>query len=209
MTIEEMTASETGVAASAIAGGLPLSGFFGMMLQTGQTTCYDAASVPIPCGGTGQDGELKRGMKRRYVDNGDGTITDTKTDLVWEKESDDGSIHDGDVVLDWNGAFAKIAALNAMAFAGRTDWRLPNAIELQSLADYGNANPAVSDAFDTGCVSGCTVLTCSCTRLWPYWTSTTTFDAKNFAWTTDFREGLVRIQKKPHFIPARAVRGGL
>lgn len=207
--VEEMSASETSAAAGAIAGSLPLSGFWSIPLETGQTACWTGGGVTVPCAGTGQDGAEQRGMKRRYADNGDGTITDEKTGLTWEKESDDGSIHDGDTVGDWNHALTKIALLNVTAFAGHTDWRLPNVFELQSLADYGVQNPAVSAAFNTGCTPGCTVLTCSCTRNWPYWTSTTAFDLQTFGWAVSFRDGLTHTQRKSNSIPARAVRGGL
>src|SRR5262245_19776257 len=61
----------------------------GQRLKTGQTTCYDPAGAVILCAGTGQDGELQNGLARSYVDNGDGTITDTKTGLMWEKLSDE------------------------------------------------------------------------------------------------------------------------
>src|SRR5262249_8529536 len=95
----------------------------GQPLQTGQTTCYDTAGTVIACAGTGQDGELQKGLARAYVDNGDGTITDTKTGLMWEKLSDDGSIHDWDTTYTWADAFTvKVAALNSGMFAGYTDW---------------------------------------------------------------------------------------
>jgi hypothetical protein len=41
-----------------------------------------------------------------YVDNGDGTITDAVTGLMWEKLSDDGSIHDADAAYGWPEALA-------------------------------------------------------------------------------------------------------
>ena len=44
-----------------------------------------------------------RAVRRRFVDNGDGTITDTQTGLMWEKKSDDGSIHDKDNRYTWAG----------------------------------------------------------------------------------------------------------
>ena len=117
------------------------------------------AGTVIPCAGTGQDGELQKGLARAYVDNGDGTITDTKTGLMWEKLSDDGSIHDKDTTYTWANAFAvKVATLNGGGgFAGYTDWRVPNVNELQSLVNYGAVNPAVSPAFNTGCAPACTV----------------------------------------------------
>src|SRR5262245_43844520 len=35
-------------------------------------------------------------MGSRWVDNGDGTVTDRLTDLTWEQKTDDASIHDKD-----------------------------------------------------------------------------------------------------------------
>ena len=49
-----------------------------------------------------------------------------------------------------------IAGLNSTAFAGYTDWRLPNVKELQSIVNYENVIPAVSPAFNTGCEPACT-----------------------------------------------------
>ena len=63
---------------------------------TGQTTCWDSNGNAISCAGTGQDGELRKGAALAYVDNGDGTVTDVNTGLVWEKLSHDGSVHDED-----------------------------------------------------------------------------------------------------------------
>jgi hypothetical protein len=213
VTVQERIASETAVVATALAGGPLIGGFFGMMLKTGETTCFENATSPIPCAGTGQDGELRKGLSRVYIDHGDGTITDTKTGLMWEKESDDGSIHDGDARYGWAAAFAKVATLNATSFAGYTDWRLPNVIEVQSLMDYGISGdtlsiPAVSPAFNTGCVPGCSVLTGSCTKNVFYWTSTTTAQDRRYAFGGWFSQGSLIRQFKTNPLSARAVRGG-
>jgi Protein of unknown function (DUF1566) len=97
---------------------------------TGQTTCSnsDVVGTVTPCAGTGQDGDIRAGAALSYTDNGDGTITDNNTGLMWEKKSDDGSIHDQDTAYTWDDAFGvHIAGLNAgSGFAGHTDWRLPN-----------------------------------------------------------------------------------
>jgi hypothetical protein len=188
----------------------------GHPLKTGQTQCWNSSnSAPIPCAGTGQDGELRKGLDRLHVDNGDGTILDMGTGLVWEKLSDDGSIHDRDNTFHWHDAFAyKVAALNALAFAGHTDWRVPNVNELQSLANYGTGVPAVWPAFNTGCVAACTVLTCSCD--WrvgftsaTYWSSSGTASHPPYAWTVAFHDGSVTtFVKGNHLFHVRAVRGG-
>jgi hypothetical protein len=63
-----------------------------------------------------------------------------------------------------------IATLNAGGgFAGHTDWRVPNIIQLDSLKNFGAMIPATWPAFNAGCAPACTVLTCSCTVSAYYW----------------------------------------
>ncbi len=181
---------------------------------TGQTTCWNSAGTVIPCAGTGQDGDIRAGAVLSYTDNGDGTITDNNTGLMWEKKSDDGSIHDQDTLYTWDDAFAiHIAGLNAAAgFAGHTDWQVPNVKELQSIMNYENFNPAVSPAFNTGCVAACTVLTCSCTAARGYWSSSTVAVpplGPSDAWLVIFFDGTIIANFKGNARHVRAVRGGL
>jgi hypothetical protein len=181
----------------------------GALLRTGQATCWDTAGTVVACAGTGQDGELQKGLARAYVDNGDGTITDTKTGLMWEKLADDGSIHDKDNTYSWSGAFVRAATLNSGGgFAGHTDWRVPNRAELESLVSLGAFSPAVSPAFNTGCAPSCTVLTCSCTVSPYYWSSSTYQDYPAYAWGVGFLDGSVNAGYKPYDGSVRAVRGG-
>lgn len=179
-------------------------------VRTGQTTCWNTAGTVIDCAGTGQDGELQRGEPRAYLDLGHGTIRDQRTALMWEKLSDDGSIHDKDNSYSWANAFTvKIATLNTPpCFAGFCDWRLPNTFELYSLVNLGNRNPAVSLAFVTGCTPGCTALTCSCTIGGDYWSSSAGAGDPQFAWCVGFFEGDTRELYKNFPIHVRAVRGG-
>jgi len=179
----------------------------GQRLTTGQLTCYSATGTPIACAGTGQDGDLQKGLPRVYVDNGDGTMTDTRTGLMWEKLSDDGSIHDWNIPYTWiNAINTKIATLNSASFAGHNDWRLPNVNELQSLVSYGGLNPAINPAFYSSCSPGCTVTTCSCTSSLLYWTSTTYRDDPTSAWIVDFYLGIVTSSGKFFNEYVRAVR---
>lgn len=179
------------------------------LLKTGQTTNY----------GLGTDGDLQLGIAQGYVDNGDGTITDTRTGLMWEKKSDDGSVHDRDDYYTWSTgspylndgtAFSTfLPALNTPpCFAGHCDWRLPNINELESIRNLNFVNPAVSAEFyNSGCPSGCTVLTCSCTSTSLYWSSSTFTRFSSDAWGVSFADGAVVNGLKVTGAYVRAVRG--
>jgi hypothetical protein len=64
-----------------------------------------------------------------FVDNGDGTVTDLATGLMWMKD-------DSGVGMNWQDALAYAEGLSC---AGYDDWRLPNAKELQSIVDYSRS----------------------------------------------------------------------
>ena len=66
-----------------------------------------------------------------FVDNGDGTITDLSTGLMW-MTVDSGFLEE-DGAMDWEAALSWAETLD---YAGYTDWKLPNAKELQSIVDY-------------------------------------------------------------------------
>lgn len=70
---------------------------------TGQTTCLTDDGNPMPCDGTGRDAETQAGAPLQYTDNGDGTVTDLNTGLMWEKKSDDSTLHDKDFQYPWAG----------------------------------------------------------------------------------------------------------
>ncbi len=176
---------------------------------TGQTTCWDSSGNVIPCAGTGQDGDIQAGKTLRYKDNGNGTITDKITGLIWEKKSDDDSIHDMNTFYTWTEAFEiHVATLNDMNFAKRHDWRLPNAKELQTIVDYENTDPAVDPAFNNGCIPGATVLTGSCTPAFGYWSSSTYGFNPTSAWLVFFYDGFAYASDKDNGAIVRAVRGG-
>lgn len=79
-----------------------------------------------------------------FVDNGDGTVSDLATGLMWQK-ADDG------IARNWEEALAYAENLNV---ASNNDWRLPNAKELQSIVDYSRSpqttnSPAIDPVFET------------------------------------------------------------
>jgi hypothetical protein len=101
-----------------------------------------------------------------------------------------------------------IATLNSTVFGGRSDWRLPNANELQSLANYGTANPAVDPVFNTACPVGCLPTACSCTNNGFYWSSTTNESATAGAWGGFFSNADLHSGSKAVGDFARGVAGG-
>ena len=98
-----------------------------------------------------------------FVDNGDGTITDTNSTLMWQKTS----------ACQYSWADA-ILYCNELRFAGYTDWRLPDIEELETLVNY-EYDPAIDPIFY--CVS------------WPYWSSTGSIGQSDKAWGISFDNG--------------------
>jgi len=102
-----------------------------------------------------------------FHDNGDGTITDRATGLMWSKT-------DSGKGMNWEAALAWVQAKNTEQYLGHNDWRLPHAKELQSIVDYTRSpdttgSPAVNPLFN------CTQITNEIGNAdYPYyWTSTT------------------------------------
>jgi serine/threonine-protein kinase len=62
----------------------------------------------------------------RFTDNGNGTVTDSETGLIWQKNPSPERI-------TWPEAQLYVAELNEASFAGHHDWRLPSNEELESI----------------------------------------------------------------------------
>ena len=119
--------------------------------RTGQDECWDASSkdpddphFTVHCGLTGQDGDARAGLVPphvRFTDNGDGTVTDNFTGLVWLRQAN----CIANTQPDWETALNLAAALPGTTFplcglgegSFPGDWRVPNVNELMSLVDYG------------------------------------------------------------------------
>lgn len=104
------------------------------VVDTGQMYCYDAAlSIPCPAEGeafAGQDGQYP-GIQPNYADNGDGTVTDLNTGLMWPKNPGE--------KMSYTQATEGAAAFN---LGGYTDWRLPTIKELYSLIVFTGTDPS-------------------------------------------------------------------
>jgi hypothetical protein len=78
----------------------------------------------------------------RFTDNGNGTVTDNLTGLIWLKNSNCYGVRDWSTALsDANGLSSGQCGLTDGSIAG--EWRLPNLRELFSLVDAENYNPAL------------------------------------------------------------------
>jgi len=161
---------------------------------TGQTTTV----------ATGDDGAYQTGcpMEGRFVDNGDGTVTDNCTGLMWQQETAD--MNGDEVITPWDPNTGSPDATNwqqALQYCegltlgedGYADWRLPNIRELQSIVDYGRATPATDPVFSTEPAY--------------YWSSSTIVSDSSSAWYVNFSVGNVDAHRRktlPGYV--RAVR---
>ena len=77
---------------------------------------------------------------KRFKDNGDKTITDTKTSLMWMKE--DSYLHSGHWV-NWFKSIQFIKKINKEGFANQYDWQLPTVMQLTTLFEINKTNSKV------------------------------------------------------------------
>ena len=168
-----------------------------------------AAGYPSPTAKSGQtsssavgdDGDLQKGVEwpvSRFVDNGDGTVTDGLTGLTWMKNANCWG------TMTWANALTKISGLNAgtESCSGyttgiHTDWHLPNRRELRSLIDYGRYNPALPSGHPFSDVQSSY-----------YWSSTSYANSTDNAWIVYLGNGRVNDNFKSYSYYVWPVRGG-
>jgi len=175
-------------------------------LRTGQTTCYNDDGSPLTCLGTTQDGETQFGIARQFIDNNNGTISDTSTGLVWEKLSANENIHGASRTHTWAEALHKIEILNVLQFGEHSDWRLPSVRELETLMNFDVDDEMIAAIFREPCSPGDDIDVASCTTLSYHWTSTTWGGNPAAAWVVNFGTGTVEASMKNVGRHARAVR---
>lgn len=120
----------------------------------------------------------------RLVDNGDGTVTDKSTNLMWQKEPDG-------AYRNWNESMFYCEELD---LTGYDDWRPPTVKELQSIVDYNFVNPAIDIDYFPKTSASC------------YWSSSTYANNISLAWTVGFGYGYVSVSSKANNNNVRAVR---
>jgi hypothetical protein len=161
--------------------------------KTGQTTSY----------GPGDDGALQKGVAwptQRFTNNGNGTVTDHLTGLIWLRNANAfGQCLWSQALSAANGLAAPAAGLSDGSKAG--DWRLPNLHELQSLIYYSSwISPAMPSGNFTDVPAGGQAR---------YWSSTSAYgDPTVEAWYVDLYDGSINYEVKgvTHYV--LCVRGG-
>ena len=120
----------------------------------------------------------------RLQDNGDGTVTDFDTGLMWQQ---------GDSATPeiWSAANTYCTGLS---LAGKTDWRLPEIKELTSIVDYRYTNPAIDKNRFPG------------TNASLYWSASSYAASSTSAWRVGFSSGHVLSYSKAGSSYVRCVR---
>ena len=83
-------------------------------------------------------------MAKRFTDNGDGTVTDSETGLMW-KQTD--GFQDESIFHTWIKAYDYVRELNNTKLSGYVDWRMPTLEEAESIYD-DNTSIRDCDRFD-------------------------------------------------------------
>ncbi|HQP31126.1 MAG TPA: DUF1566 domain-containing protein [Deltaproteobacteria bacterium] len=126
----------------------------------------------------------------RFVDNGDGTVTDILTGLMWLQDAD------AITARSWTSAVSAAAAASA---GDHHDWRLPNIRELISLLDMSRHDPCLPSGHEFTDMGVGDI----------YWTSTTSAGATGSAWCIDLTDGAILTADKSvsrSVLPVRSTR---
>lgn len=185
---------------------MPKGGMTGIRLVSGDS--YQASDAPT-CGDR-ENPQIPSATGGAFVDEGEGLIRDTRTDLVWERcslgqdfagEEEDQVRCDGEAQpMNWEQALQEVAERNRSGYRGHDDWRLPNIKELSSLLEPRCAAPAIDAAvFPQSSFEG-------------YWSSTTVSwfgnESRDQGWGMMMEFGGTQSMPKDSEMRVRLVRGG-
>ena len=152
--------------------------------DTGQAKCYQSVSpyAEIPCTGTGQDGAYNINPLS-YTDNSNGTVTDKKTGLMWQKGENPSTYnwYQAAGVYDATYNPSSQNVCGDLTLGEHSDWRLPSKKELMSIVDYNipDPGPTINTAYFPNAHANL------------YWSSTTVAYDPEGAWGVVFNDGYV------------------
>ena len=134
-----------------------------------------------------------------YNDHADGTVTDIKTGLMWQKCSQGqaynaGACDNAATTFNWQAALTSAQTANTGSNYNYNNWRLPNKNELESLVEVACYNPAINDTLFPS------------TQSLDYWSSSPYILSLNGAWNIHFSGGSVHDNLKSHSAHVRLVR---
>lgn len=139
------------------------------------------------------------------VDNGDGTISDLKTALMWKKCSEGETWNDNDnscggsaSPYTWQGALQRAEAVNEGIVEGQANWRVPNIKELASIVELRCYNPTINTTVFPSMLS---------TFFW----SSSSYASGSAAWLVSFYTGSDGSTSKDdvnRYVYVRLVRSG-
>jgi hypothetical protein len=159
-------------------GGTATAGTGGDMPGTDLTW----AEWPVPNGRQDVSGGAPN--PAAYTDNGDQTVTDDVTGLMWQKAAPEDSY-----------SLAQATAYcETLTLGGHSDWRIPTRIELVSLLDLGPTLPCIDTAHFPGTLPA------------PYWTSSVPAGAPSSRFSVDFASGATGGLGAGSSVPVRCVR---
>ncbi len=190
-----------------------------MIPDTGQTQCYDAINTEVLCSTIapgdpmyGQDGHYLQSTygQHFYTDNGDGTVNDDVTGLMWQQcaagLSGPGCATGSVATYNWYEATGTADATHNpggavdycgdLVWGGHNDWVLPTVNELAGIVDAGQYNPAIDTTAFPGTPSNY------------FWSSSSYAGGLGNAWYVTFNSGSVSGHGKSNTSYARCVRGG-
>jgi hypothetical protein len=127
--------------------------------------CVDPSWAEWPMPNLPADATAGAPNPESYTDNGDGTVTDNVTGLMWQQA----------VPATTSAQAAAVATCATLTLAGDDDWRLPSVIELVSIVDYGHASPSINGTYFPGTPPGY------------FWSSSSI--GTTYAWKVSFTDG--------------------